>query len=263
MPDHIFETAHQRVDRGLIESLSPGGEWRGNEDYYCLSPLRADNRLGSFHIHRPEGTWLYHDFASGDGGDIIELCAQVWHVEAIEAARKIAGESTYTPSAPARAKPGRPPAAKPVALPAQVAMGDAAANVKAVYAKSRILEIAKMMKNPIAQAGQIAAVWWYKNAEGLVDGLDVRFEKEGPDGKPGKIVVTYWYDGQSVKTSPAPVLVYGRDCLALFPSRPVCIHEGAKCASLAQEALPDFVHVAWSGGAQKAVKADWRSKSVV
>ena len=269
MPDHILETAHARVDRGLVESLSPGGEWRGSEDYYCLSPLRSDTRIGSFHIHNPEGRWMYKDFASGDGGDIIELCAAVWHVEPLEAARKIAGESQYTPQAPRPAK-GRPPAAKPVALPAIQAMGDAPTGVKAVYSKSRILEIAKMMKNPIAQAGQIAAVWWYKTAEGLVDGLDVRFEKEGLDeaGQPRKekIVITYWFDGTTVRASPAPVLVYGRDQLALRPDVPAVIHEGAKCAALAQEALPDFVHIAWSGGAQKAGKADWgclRGREVV
>jgi len=256
MMTDTFAVAHQRVDRGLVESLSPGGEWRAAEDYYCLSPLRSDTRIGSFHIHNPEGTWLYKDFASGDGGDIIELAAAVWHVEPLEAAKKIAGESTYTPQSPRPAR-GRPPAAKPVALPAIQAMGDAPTGVKAVYSKSRILEIAKMMKNPIAQAGQIAAVWWYKNEAGEVDGLDVRFEKEGEDGRKEKIVITYWYDGQTVRTSPAPVLVYGRDQLASRPDAVVIIHEGAKCAALAEAALPDFVHIAWSGGAQKAGKADW------
>lgn len=103
--DSKRERAQVHVDRGLVESLSPGGEWRGADDYYCLSPLRSDNRLGSFHIHRIEGTWLYKDFASGDGGDIIELAAQVWHVEPLEAARRIAGDG---PAAQApSAEPGR------------------------------------------------------------------------------------------------------------------------------------------------------------
>lgn len=267
MPDQIFAHAHARVDRGFVESLSPGGEWRADDDYYCLSPVRADNRLGSFHIHRPEGTWLYHDFASGDGGDIIELASLVWHVEPVEAAKRIAGDSTGTPLPPKPATRGRPPIAKPVALPSEVAMGNAEKGIKAVYSKSRILEIAKMMKNPIAQARQIKGVWWYKNEKGEVDGLDVRFElADSVSGRKEKIVVTYWFDGTTVRTSPAPVLVYGRDQLAAHPDWPAVIHEGAKCAALAAEALPDFVHIAWSGGAQKAGKADWgclQSREVV
>jgi putative DNA primase/helicase len=180
------------------------------------------------------------------------LAASVWNIEPLEAAKRIAGDSPYVPQAPRPASRGRPPAAKPVALPAEIAMGNAEKNVKAVYSKSRILEIAKMMKNPIAQAGQIAAVWWYKNEKGDVDGLDVRFELARE-----KIVITYWYDGTTVRTSPAPVLIYGRDQLIARPDTTICIHEGAKCAEAAAKALPDFVHIAWSGGAQKAGKADW------
>lgn len=249
MTDHIFETAHQRADRALVESLAPGGEWRASDDYYVCSPLRTDNRIGSFHIHNPSGRWLYHDFASGDKGDIIELASRIWAVEPVEAARRIAGESAYTPQ-PTRARPGRPPAPQLVAL--------AEDEAKQVYKKSVIQGIAAKMRNEVARGGNVVAWWWYKNEEGEVDGLDVRYERPDPvSGRMEKIVITYWYDGQSVRCSPAPVLIYGRDVLVRSSDALVIIHEGAKCAALAQAALPDFMHIAWSGGAQKAGKADW------
>ena len=261
MPDHLFETANQHVDRSLIESLAPGGRWEG-DDYQTYSPFRTQGHIHSFHVKLwpDSGQWRFHDFADGDDGDVIEMARRVWGLSLVDAAKRIAGESTYAPIPEPNRGRGRPPAAKPVTLPTDAAMGNAAAGIKAVYSKSRILEIAKMMHNPIAQAGQIAGVWWYKTADGLVDGLDVRFEKDVEGGsKPGreKIVITYWYDGTTVRTSPAPVLIFGRDQLAARPTAPVVIHEGAKCAALATTDLPDFVHIAWSGGAQKAGKADW------
>ncbi len=50
------------------------------------------------------------------------------------------------------------------------------------------------------------------------------------------------------KAPPRPML-YGLDLLAARPEATVIVHEGEKAAEAGRALLPDFVHVAWSRGA--------------
>lgn len=242
----IFAEAQRKITSGFVSELIPGGEWKSDTDYWCLSPLRTDKHIGSFHVFIEKNIWMYKDFAVGDSGDVIGLASKVWGCDLKEAAARIAGSDAVEIPKPKRRR-GRPSASSLVALDMDKA--------KTVYTKSRAIAIAKLMK--INPGENIVASWWYKNASGQIEGLDVRFEKQEKDDRTQKYVFTYWYDGSHLRASSAPVLVYARDLIQARPNDKIVIHEGAKCASMAQEKIPSFVHTAWSGGSHKAGMADW------
>jgi hypothetical protein len=158
---------------------------------------------------------------------------------------------------------GRKP---PVAVPLPVA------RAKKLYTSEALTAIAARMKTP--PQGPLVRVWTYKDEVEQVIGVDGRFEWEesvpvatGGSDQPTettdiglkakkKAVITYFYDGERVRSAGAPVMLYGRDQLAAHPDLSVVIHEGAKCAQAAA-VIPGFVHISWSGGAAKAGMADW------
>jgi hypothetical protein len=72
----------------LVRRWLPNGRREGAE-WVALNPTRADRRTGSFKINLKSGRWC--DFATGHaGGDLIALAAYLFHLEQVEAARKIA-----------------------------------------------------------------------------------------------------------------------------------------------------------------------------
>ncbi|MCK5610899.1 hypothetical protein KAR91_53995 [Candidatus Pacearchaeota archaeon] len=99
---------------------------------------------------------------------------------------------------------------------------------------------------------RIAAAWPYKNADGAVEIMDIRFE----DDKGKKSVITFYYDGKVLRSSGAPVLLFNRDKLAEHPITPVLIVEGAKTATAA-EAIPGFIITTWNRGGKSAKQVDW------
>lgn len=99
--------------------------------------------------------------------------------------------------------------------------------------------------------GENAGSWKYYDKDKNVIALDVRFEKQGER----KNILTFWYDGK-LKWYGAPVFIYGLD--RLDKSKKVMIHEGAKCADIAQEKLSEWNHLSWSGGSGKAHLAKWK-----
>ncbi len=69
--------------RWLPDGRRDGAEW------VAINPTRADRRRGSFKVNLASGRWS--DFATGDaGGDLIALAAYLFHLDQVEAARKIA-----------------------------------------------------------------------------------------------------------------------------------------------------------------------------
>ncbi len=71
MPQQLFATAKNRINSNLIESLflGQGSHWE-NGEFWTLSPIRTDSNIGSFSISE---TGLYHDFATDESGDLIDL----------------------------------------------------------------------------------------------------------------------------------------------------------------------------------------------
>jgi DNA replication protein DnaC/uncharacterized Zn finger protein (UPF0148 family) len=132
----------------------------------------------------------------------------------------------------------------PVALPRQ--------DAKPIYKRERIIEIYKMSKRSKLdkEKATITSSHPYTDIDGNIIAMDIRFE----DGSGAKDVVLYWYNGKSLKTKGAPVLLYGLDRLN---HAPVLIHEGGKCADIGQEKLLYFSSLSWSGGTGKVGKADW------
>jgi len=99
----------------------------------------------------------------------------------------------------------------------------------------------------LAWGDTITGAWPYLNEDGLFELLDVRFEGAGK-----KTVMSFYWTGKSVACSKYPILLYNRDKLYKNPTVPRMIHEGAKCAKIAEEKLPTFIHTTWNGGGAKA-----------
>jgi hypothetical protein len=73
----IFERAKlhcQSSIRSIVEDLIPGGIIIGNE-YVVRNPKRDDRNPGSFKVSIITGEWF--DFATNEGGGLIDLCAYV------------------------------------------------------------------------------------------------------------------------------------------------------------------------------------------
>ncbi len=98
--------------------------------------------------------------------------------------------------------------------------------------------------------GDIKGRWPYTDKDGNIIALDIRFEKEGEK----KDVITFWYDGHSLRWAGAPVLIYNLS--EVKNGKPILISEGAKCAE-ASRILEKFTPLSWSGGAAKAGMVDW------
>lgn len=94
------------------------------------------------------------------------------------------------------------------------------------------------------------AHWLYKNKDGNVDLITMRFEKDGK-----KDVLSFWYDGAKVKSTSYPILIYRIDTLDY--SKPIIWHEGEKCADYGAAILPKYNHLAWNGGSGKVKQVDF------
>lgn len=101
---------------------------------------------------------------------------------------------------------------------------------------------------------KITGNWLYKNDDGLIEAIDVRFE----GGPKKKNVVTFYYDGKHLKSKSAPVKIYNRDLIKKYPNYTILIVEGAKSAKIAMCLLEfGLLPVAWNGGTHKITMADW------
>ncbi len=95
--------------RAWLTSTFPGGHFQGNGDYLCSSPLREDKHP-SFSISPGKRAW--RDFATGEGGKLSELCAEL----GIEEPPREGG-AIHTPP-PSRPEPSKAEALWDAAAPA-------------------------------------------------------------------------------------------------------------------------------------------------
>ncbi len=232
----IFEQARQCVTRSLIEAMfsSSGAYWEGDE-YWTLSPLRGDKKIGSFSINE-EG--FYNDFASGDKGDFIDLVSKhagCTKKEAAESIVKAAGGIVRDDKPPVSKKKNRPDPVIPVPAGALKKLNK---TTKSDYAKKH--------------HGEAVGGWRYHTAEGGVAFCVVRYNKTDghKDIIPYYWTGEYWREGQAYKT--------GRPLYRLHEliksDLPVLAVEGEPCADVK---VPGYMLTTSSGGSLAATKTDW------
>ena len=120
---------------------------------------------------------------------------------------------------------------------------------KIIITKKYLLKLAEKSN----WGNKINGLWLYKNQDNLIEVVDVRFE-----GEEKKKIISFYYTGEFIKATGAPVVLYGRENLPLDinKDKPVLITEGAKCANIAKQ-LDQFISMTWNGGSAKVNKADW------
>jgi len=231
----VFEQARDSINRSLIESFFPGGEWKGTE-YWCLSPLRQDSSIGSFHISE---AGQFFDHATGLGGDLISLLVETRGLSKKQAAAEIVHKAGGTveddKSAKKSTKRTRIPALIPIPQEATAALNS---EIKSEYARR--------------EHGDVGGGWRYHTADGGWAFAVVRYNK--PSG--GKDVIPYYY-GTDSRWHEGQAYPDGRPLYnlpALADAEKILIVEGEKCAAVK---VPGYVLTTWSAGASSTSKTDF------
>jgi predicted P-loop ATPase len=232
--------------RSLLPAWFPAGKMNGHE--FEVGDL-AGSEGKSLKINVNTGAWS--DFSSGDaGGDLISLYAAMHGLKQSEAVKALEGDGTIAtrvPPAPA-AKPERGEWT-PILPPA-----DAPKPTDEFYRKEQG-EWVKLL---------VRLRWSYTDATGALIGYVCRFE---------------WYDADELKKDVIPQVycqhadgrkqwrwrafadprpLYNLKELADRPDAPVMIVEGEKKVEALRKLAPQYVGIAWPGGAKAWRKADWR-----
>lgn len=240
----IFDQARACIGSAIIEQLlhAPGAEWRGDE-YFTLNPLRSDGTVGSFSINE---SGLWHDFASDESGDLVDLLVGMRGLTKKEAAAEIirlaGGTVQDDRPAPAaartKAKRDKIPPRVPAPEPALKSLNAAASAAWAVE-----------------RHGKPVKGWTYRTADGGVAFAVTRHEK--PDGSKDILPWYYgtdgaWHAGQAFETGRP---LYKLDQIAKADAGvPILVVEGEKCASVD---VPGYLVTTWAGGSSATAKADW------
>ena len=242
MSSRLFDEARRLISRAVIEALLPDGQWRSDGDYWVRSPLRADSNIGSFHI-TAEGLWK--DFATDEGGDLIQLIQKMRGCSNVEAAEEIIRLGGGSPPerrsdrpAPARNREKVKPV---VPVPAE-ALAKLNAYIRSEYA--------------IQHYGEAVLGSKYCNAEGRVMFAVCRYERAGAH-KHKTIRPYYW--GEDGKWHEGQAMDHDRPLLHLpellaTPSAPVLVVEGERCAEVK---VPGYLLVTWAGGSSAVTHTDW------
>ena len=96
MQSDIFEQAQRCISLRLIERYFGAKDAKYIEtsgEYATLSPLRKDEHVksGTFSINVTTGLW--HDKATGEGGNFFDLVSRAFNISEVEAAKKIIADS--------------------------------------------------------------------------------------------------------------------------------------------------------------------------
>jgi len=240
MNEDTFVLARRAVSVPLIERMfgCEGSRWEGDE-YKTLSPLRADAHTGSFAIKK-DGRW--YDFATGEGGDFIELVGRARNCRPLEAAKHIvcqAGCSQAPETAQIHAGHQESCAVLPVPVAAIGSFEGACNN-----------ELTRKCY------GILAGTWPYCQADGQLLFNVCRYESPG-----SKKTVIPWYYGSDDAWHPGQPMPARRPLFRLpellKSHTPVLIVEGEKCATVTVPQGFPFFLTTWSGGALAIAKTDW------
>ncbi len=119
-----------------------------------------------------------------------------------------------------------------------------------IFTQKRFKELGDFSK----YGSKITGNWAYRNEKGEIEIVDIRYE----GGAKKKNVVSFYYNGKTVKSKGAPVVIYNRHLLSKYPDHTILIVEGAKTAKAA-ECLIDFgfLPMTWNRGTANITAPDW------
>jgi putative DNA primase/helicase len=217
--------------RSIITSTLPGGKMEGH-DYVVKSPLRYDKNPGSFRINMKDG--YYRDFATNEGGDILELFAKINGLTMAEAASKLMSNDRI-----------------PITIN----------QIKIEERDELVTPVPDSVHFPTCfhmEYGAPNAIYQYR---GENDDLLMIVARYSHDGK--KQIRPYTYRrtdtgcSWKVKAFGDNSPLYGLNRLLQSPKKPVVVVEGEKCVDVLQAMLDGFVVVSWQGGSNSVNKTDW------
>lgn len=204
----------------LTALLLPGGKREGREWIAGSTQGEAGRSLKVVLEGAKAGMWK--DFASDEGGDLVQLIKTTKGLDAKGAAdfaRSFLGLPAWRPD------PDAPKPFDPLAMRWK------------------------------GQAG--TAAWAYRDADGKAFAYAVRFEQDGKKDvipmRPDEGGKWRWKGFAAPQKPP----IYGLDRLAKRPDAPVLIVEGEKTADAAAKLFPGHVCIAWLGGCKAVRKVDW------
>jgi hypothetical protein len=142
----------------------------------------------------------------------------------------------------------------PVALPFEQA--------KLIYTDENINRIRSFSHDELNKNGVIKGRWEYCDIDGNIIAADIRIEQKEsptPGEKPLKNVISFWYNGKSLKMSGGPLVIYNlyNSVIGEGKDKPILIHEGAKCASIGNKSFNKIESISYNRGSQNAEKHDW------
>jgi DNA primase len=211
---------------------------RSGSQFEACCPFH-DEKTPSFKVH-PNGQY-YKCHGCGKGGDVIEFLKEYHSWDFKKAVEYLGAEPTETKpknhgkkSTPKKSEP-----AKVVPLELSAARDH--------YTEDAL----RATSGNLTEGKSFVAAWKYFNEKSEVEIVVVRWEDE----KQKKTVLTYYWNGKSLKMKNYPVLLYNRHKLATEPEKDVLIVFGEKCAEIA-DSLEGFIGVCWNGGEKKVHDVD-------
>ena len=259
--DDVFEEARRKIGPALIhEMFQCAGSFSRSGEYYILSPIRADRRVGSFSINETTGLW--RDKANDESGDFINLVSRAKGITPLDAAKLITGDygnPVYIKSA----EHEKARKEKEEKLPAPVLP---------IPDDETILEKLKKLLAWFSDPanfdeehyfGKATKVYRYYNYQGDWQFVVVRFEKPATSEKKREKNDILFYYGDNGKWKAKrhkdlmPFQPYGIEKLK-DSSLPILIVEGEKCKTAAEKELDGKYNViSWLGGTANIQKTDW------
>ncbi|MGY6214968.1 VapE domain-containing protein [Methylolobus aquaticus] len=255
----IADAALARAD-SLVPMWLPDGRRSGSE-WSALNPTRGDTSRGSFSVNLATGKWS--DFATGDsGGDLVALCAYLFHAGDQLAALKQLAEHLGETLSPFHDRSQRGPDWPEDKTP-RGSVPEPEKKPKTASPWRPIVPV-PADSGPVPKAhtfrGRPDYTWAYHDQAGHLLGIVCRFTTS--DG--GKEVLPCVYAEHETTgvrqwrwmAFPAPRPLYG--LWDLRPDGDVLVVEGEKCRDAAHKEIGgDFSVLSWPGGGKAVKLADW------
>jgi putative DNA primase/helicase len=231
--DIDFKQAN-KVATSIIVSTLPGGKMEGH-DYVVRSPLRSDNNPGSFRINMRDG--YYHDFATDEGGDVLDLFAKINNISPADAAKKLMG----------------------VQIDVKIVSHS---QPKIEESDDTIYPVPDSVPMPTCynmELGEPCAIYEYRGKNDSLLMVVARYESNNK-----KQIRPYTYRksengtyGWKMKAFGNDSPLYGLNNVLKFGHKSIIVVEGEKCKDVLESILDEYVVVAWQGGANSIAKTDW------
>lgn len=201
-----------------IGGSAHGREWHGAK--------KANGGPGdSWKVNLETGQW--GGFASGEkGGDLVSLYAALNHISQIEAAKRLSERVGVNGHLSAESRRQKPTEEPPEPIPPDAPP----------------LE-------PHSRHGRESALYRYGDSF-----IVARYDT--PDGK--TFTPYTWRRGAWVGKGYSGIKpLYRIEDAHARPKATILVVEGEKCVEAARDALPQYVVLTWSGGAQSVARSDW------